>query len=58
MEEGNSSLGTPIKIPGAVAFTPSPEGAPHFMQMIALLIVTSNNGYTGDLEWLTSLMKF
>lgn len=53
MEEGEiPTWGTPTKIPGAVSFTPSPEGDSNtfYADDIAYFIVTSNNGYTGDLE--------
>lgn len=53
MEEGEApAWGTPIKIPGAVAFTPSPEGDSNtfYADDSPYFIVTSNNGYTGDLE--------
>lgn len=42
----------PIKIPGAVSFTPSPEGdsSTFYADDSPYFIVTSNNGYTGDLE--------
>lgn len=53
MEEGETpTWGTPIKIPGAVSFTPSPEGDSNtfYADDSPYFIVTSNNGYTGDLE--------
>lgn len=53
MEEGEvPAWGTPTKIPGAVAFTPSPEGDSNtfYADDSPYFIVTSNNGYTGDLE--------
>lgn len=53
MEEGETpAWGTPTKIPGAVSFTPSPEGDSNtfYADDSAYFIVTSNNGYTGDLE--------
>lgn len=43
---------TPIKIPGAVTFTPSPEGdsTPFFADDMQYFVLYSNNGYTADLE--------
>ena len=42
----------PIKIPGAVNFTPSPEGDTNtfYADDEPYFVVSSNNGYTGDLE--------
>ena len=44
-------MGDSTKIPGAVAFT-SPEGDSNtfYADDSPYFIVTSNNGYTGDLE--------
>lgn len=41
----------PIKIPGAVSFTPSPEGDTNtfYADDSQYFVYTSNNGYTGDL---------
>lgn len=41
----------PIKIPGAVSFTPEPEGDTNtfYADDTRYYIATSNNGYTGDL---------
>jgi len=41
----------PIKIPGAVSFTPEPEGDTNtfYADDTTYYIATSNNGYTGDL---------
>lgn len=42
---------TPIKIPGAVSFSPSPEGGENtfYADDMAYYVTTSNNGYTADL---------
>lgn len=42
----------PIKVPGAVAFTPSPEGGTNTFHAddSQYFTISSNNGYTGDLE--------
>lgn len=42
----------PIKIPGAVNFTPSPEGDTNtfYADDEPYFVVSSNDGYTGDLE--------
>lgn len=42
----------PIKIPGAVGFTPSPEGDTNtfYADDSPYFVISSNNGYTGDLE--------
>lgn len=42
---------TPVKIPGAVSFAPSPEGDPStfYADDTQYFVYTSNNGYTGDL---------
>lgn len=41
----------PVKIPGAVSFSPEPEGdsSTFYADDTAYYIATSNNGYTGDL---------
>jgi len=41
----------PIKIPGAVSFSPNPEGenTPFYADDIVYYVASSNNGYTGDL---------
>lgn len=43
---------TPIKIPGAVSFSPAPEGDSNvfYADDTAYYIATSNNGYKGDLN--------
>ena len=42
---------TPIKVPGAVSFTPEPEGeaSTFYADDTSYYVATSNNGYTGDL---------
>ncbi len=53
-EEGSGSpaWGTPEAIPGAVRFTPSPEGdtSTFYADNSPYFVVTSNNGYTAELE--------
>lgn len=43
---------TPVKIPGAVNFTPSPEGdtSNFYADDELYFVATTNNGYSGDLE--------
>lgn len=43
---------TPTKVPGAVSFTPEPEGesSPFYADDMIYYVATSNNGYTGELE--------
>ncbi len=43
---------TPVAIPGAVSFTPSPEGESgvFYADDVAYYVTESNNGYSGDLE--------
>lgn len=48
----NGAWETPIPVPGAVSFTPSPEGdtSTFYADDSPYFVVSSNNGYTGDLE--------
>ena len=49
---GSPAWGTPEAIPGAVRFTPSPEGdtSTFYADNSPYFVVTSNNGYTAELE--------
>lgn len=49
---GTESWGLPIAIPGAVSFKPKPEGkeSKFYADNSSYFVVTSNNGYTADLE--------
>jgi phi13 family phage major tail protein len=49
---GTTGWGVPTAIPGAVRFTPSPEDETytHYADNSAYFVVTSNNGYTAELE--------
>lgn len=50
--EDTPTWSAPIKIPGAVSFSLSPEGdvTPFYADGIAYYRSTANNGYSGDLE--------
>jgi phi13 family phage major tail protein len=50
--EGNVSWGLPQAIPGAVNFSPDPEGEENifYADNIPYFVVTSNNGYKADIE--------
>lgn len=47
------SYETPIAIPGAVNFTPTPEGnkTTFYADDMKYYVVSSNNGYNADIEW-------
>ena len=49
---GATGWGVPVNIPGAVSFTPEPEGDENtfYADNIPYFVITSNNGYKGDLE--------
>jgi len=48
---GTTGWGTPVAIPGAVSFAPKPEGesSTKYADNGPYFVITSNNGYTGDL---------
>lgn len=49
---GATGYGTPTAIPGAVRFTPSPEGdeVKYYADNVPYFVYTVNNGYKGELE--------
>lgn len=49
---GATGFGAPVKVPGAVRFTPSAEGqsATFYADNNAYFVYTANNGYTAELE--------
>ncbi len=59
-EGGKITYGTPFPVPGAVAFSPEPEGetTPFYADNIKYYIANSNQGYTGDLEVAMLVEKF